>query len=89
MLFSIVPSAPSVTVVGGDGAVVIWNTPEMPNGIIVSYELRFTGQGTTTTKLTEPTVLYYAPSLMDFPPTTDTIVKVEVSNYTFVQTDYG
>ena len=79
---SIVPSAPTVTVVGGDGAVVIWNTPEMPNGIIVSYELRFTGQETSSTILTEPTILYYVPSFMDFPHTTDETVKVEFSTYT-------
>ena len=89
MLCSAVPSAPSVTVVGGDGTVMIWNTPEMPNGNKVSYELRFTGQETSTTILTEPTILYYVPTFMDMAHTSDPTLKVEVSNHTCFKTDYA
>ena len=83
----IVPSAPNTIVVGGEGAVVIWEPPEVPNGVIINYKIRFTGQGNPTTILTEATILYYVPSLMDIPHTTDTTVKVEVSDNTCLKTD--
>lgn len=79
-MFSTVPSAPNMTVVGGDGAVIIWNTPEMPNGIIIEYELRFTGQGTTKTVQGGVEELYYVPNLADIPQTNGDTVTVEVSN---------
>ena len=76
-MFSTVPSAPVITVIGGDGAVVIWDTPEMPNGIIVEYELRFTGlQNQTTVTTKDP---YYVPNLEDIPQADGDTVTVEVS----------
>ena len=78
-MFSTVPSAPIVTVIGGDGAVVIWDTPEMPKGIIVEYELRFTRLQNQTTVATKDQ--YYVPYLEDIPQADGDTVTEEVSNW--------
>ena len=78
-LLPLVPGAPEVIVVGGDGAVVIWNTPSIPNGIIINYELKFTAQRESITVLVDAEGLYDVPSLSDIPQASDNLVTVEVS----------
>ena len=81
-MFSTVPSAPDVTVIGGNGAVVVWDTPEMPNGVIVGYDLEFTRQGTSTTVQRGVEDLYYVPMLVDVPQANGDTVTVKVRSWT-------
>ena len=78
MLASIVPNAPEVTVVGEGVAVVFWEPPEITNGLIVNYELRFTGIGDKTTLLVDGEVLYYIPSSADIPHSNNGTVTAQV-----------
>ena len=83
-MFSLAPSAPEVTVVGGDGAVVIWDIPSMPNGIIINYELKFTAPKESITMLVDTEDLYYVPSLSDVPQANGSMVTVEVGDFTYI-----
>ena len=74
----IVPSAPKVTVIGEGVAVVIWEPPEMSNGAIINYELRFTGQGEQTTVLVDGETVHYIPSLTDIPQPNNGTITVQV-----------
>ena len=78
----IVPSAPNVTIreeVPGI-AVVTWEPPEMSNGVIINYELRFTekGNGDQTTVLIDPKVLHYIVSWLDIPQTNNGTITIQV-----------
>ena len=78
-LVPLVPNAPEVVVVGGEGAVVLWDIPSMPNGIIINYELKFTAQRESITVLVDVEHLYYVPSLSDNSQASGNLVTVEVS----------
>ena len=75
----LVPSAPEVKVIGGDGAFVTWDIPKMQNGIIINYELKFTAQKESIVVLVNAEDMYYVPSLSDIPQASGYYVTVEVS----------
>ena len=72
------PNAPKVTVVGEGVAVVFWEPPEITNGVIINFELRFTGQGEQTTVLVDGEVLHYIPSMTDIPQANNGTITMQV-----------
>ena len=76
------PSAPKVTIREEVPviAVVTWEPPEMSNGVIINYELRFheKGNGDQTTVLIDPKVLYYIVSCLDIPQTSNGTITIQV-----------
>ena len=77
-----VPGAPKVTI--GEEvpviAVVTWEPPETPNGVIINYELRFTEKenGDQTTVLIDPKVLHYIVGWLDIPQTSNGTITIQV-----------
>ena len=59
---------------------MVWDPPEMPNGVIIKYELRFTRHETSKTVQRGVEDLYYVPNLADAPQANGDTVTVEVSN---------
>ena len=82
----VVPSAPKVTVIGEGVAVVIWEPPEMSTGVILNYELKFTGKGEQTTVLVDGEVLHYIPSLTDIPQNNNGTITVQVRYMKLIHT---
>ena len=76
------PSAPKVTVIEEGVAVVIWEQPDMPNGAIINYEIRFTGQGNQTTVLTDADVLHY--SFTNIPLKNNGTIIIEVRHRLYI-----
>ena len=65
-----------MTVIEEGATVLIWEPPDIPNGPIINYEIRFTGQGNQTTVLTDAEVLLY--SFADIPLKNNGTITVEV-----------